>query len=243
MSLKLVRGMSYLRYVKIIGTMHVSPRSREEVRQLILKENPDAIAIELDKQRFYALKSSKKLTLQEALKLGRKALLAYILMKVEEKIGEEFGMKPGGEMEEAIQMAGFLRTPLYLIDEDIQIIMGKLLKAPFREKLLLLIESALVFFPIAPIEGESENIMESYKIMMYRFKTRYPYLFKVLVEERNEIMAKHLKFIVDELKKAGIKKPKVIAVVGLGHKKGIEKILNSYKEQKDLLNQKTNLHW
>jgi pheromone shutdown protein TraB len=53
------------------------------------------------------------------------------------------------------------------------------------------------------------------------------------VEERNEIMARNLKAIVDELKRRGVKKPKVVAVVGLGHKKGIEKLLNSYREEKN----------
>jgi len=241
MLLGLVRSMSYLRYVKIIGTMHVSPKSRKEVREMILKERPDAIAIELDQQRFYAIQSPRKLTFQEALKLGRSALLTYILMKVEEKIGEEFGMKPGEEMKEAIYMSGLLGVSLYLIDEDIRVIMEKLLKAPFREKLFLFLESALVFLPIAPSgEENSEDIMENYKIMMQRFKTRYPYLFKVLVEERNEIMARNLKKIVDELKRMGLKKPKVIAVVGLGHEKGIERSLNSYKEQR-FIKSKTNL--
>ncbi|HIH71937.1 MAG: hypothetical protein PWP49_1956 [Thermococcaceae archaeon] len=222
--------MSYLRYVKIIGTMHVSPKSRRDVREFILREKPDAIAIELDRQRFYALQSPKRLTFQEAVKLGKKAILGYILMKVEEKIGEEFGMKPGGEMIEAIQTAYLLGVPLYLIDEDIQSIMGKLLRAPLREKILLLLESSLVFLPIAPGAESQEDIMESYKVMMHRFRIRYPYIFRVLVEERNEIMAKNLKAIVDELKRRGVKKPKVVAVVGLGHKKGIEKLLNSYKE-------------
>jgi len=225
--------MSYLRYVKVIGTMHVSPKSRREVRKAILEEKPDAIAIELDRQRFYSLQSSERITFKEAVKLGKKALLGYILMKVEEKIGEEFGMKPGGEMMEAIQTASLLGVPLYLIDEDIQSIMGKLLRAPLREKILLLLESSLVFLPIAPEAESQEDIMESYKVMMHRFKLRYPYLFRILVEERNEIMARNLKAIVDELKRRGVKKPKVVAVVGLGHKKGIEKLLNSYREEKN----------
>jgi len=225
--------MSYLRYVKIIGTMHVFPKSRREVRRIILKEKPDAVAIELDRQRFYSLQSPKRITFQEALKLGKKALLGYILMKVEEKIGEEFGMKPGEEMMEAIHTASLLGIPLYLIDEDIQSIIGKLLKAPLREKIFLLLESSLVFLPIAPEAESPEEIMESYKLMMHRFRLRYPYIFKVLVEERNKTMARNLKAIVDELRIRGIKKPKVVAVVGLGHKKGIEKLLNSYKEGKN----------
>lgn len=65
--------------------------------------------------------------------------------------------------------------------------------------------------------------------MMLQFKRRYPYLYRVLVEERNEIMARNLISIVDELRRRGIRKPRVIAVVGLGHRPGIEHILNNVK--------------
>ena len=220
--------MSYLRYVKVIGTMHVSPESRKKVRQTILEERPHAIAIELDGRRFYAIQNRQKLSFEDAVKYGRKGIIQYLLTKVEEKLGEEFGMMPGGEMMEAIALAGLLGVPLYLIDEDINLITMKILKAPFREKILLILESLAVFLPL-PRKGEEKDLFEDFKIMMLRFKRRYPYLYRVLLEERNEIMAGNLISIVDSLKAKGIKKPKVIAVVGLGHKKGVERILNSHK--------------
>ena len=220
--------MSYLRYVKVIGTMHVSPESKERVRKTILKEKPHAIAIELDKRRFYAIQNPQKMSFEDAVKYGRRGIIQYILTKVEEKLGKEFGMMPGGEMMEAITLAGLLGIPLYLIDEDINVITMKILKAPFREKILLILESLAVFLPL-PRKGEERDLLQDFKIMMIQFKRRYPYLYRVLLEERNEIMGRNLMAIVDSLKAKGIKKPKVIAVVGLGHKKGVERILNSHK--------------
>jgi len=220
--------MSYLRYVKVIGTMHVSPESKERVRKTILKEKPHAIAIELDKRRFYAIQNPQKMSFEDAVKYGRRGIIQYILTKVEEKLGKEFGMMPGGEMMEAITLAGLLGIPLYLIDEDINVITMKILKAPFREKMLLILESLAVFLPL-PRKGEERDLLKDFKIMMIQFKRRYPYLYQVLLEERNEIMGRNLMAIVDSLKAKGIKKPKVIAVVGLGHKKGVERILNSHK--------------
>ncbi len=220
--------MSYLRYVKVIGTMHVSPESKERVRKTILKEKPHAIAIELDKRRFYAIQNPQKMSFEDAVKYGRRGIIQYILTKVEEKLGKEFGMMPGGEMIEAITLAGLLGIPLYLIDEDINVITMKILKAPFREKMLLILESLAVFLPL-PRKGEERDLLQDFKIMMIQFKRRYPYLYQVLLEERNEIMGRNLMAIVDSLKAKGIKKPKVIAVVGLGHKKGVERILNSHK--------------
>jgi len=222
--------MSYLRYVKVIGTMHVSPKSREEVIRTILEERPHAVAIELDRARFLAMNANRKMALEEALRLGKRGLINYVLAKVEEKLGEEFGMKPGEEMRAAISAAQTLGVPLYLIDEDINLILAKIAAAPPREKFLMALESLGVFLPLGAY-GSPSDVMGDYKVMMMQFKRRYPYLYRVLVEERNEVMARNLISIVDSLKARGVKRPKVVAVVGLGHKPGIEHLLNSAKEK------------
>jgi len=221
--------MSYLRYVKLIGTMHVSPKSREEVIRTILDERPNAVAIELDRARFLAMNENRKMTLEDALRFGRKGLINYALAKVEEKLGEEFGMKPGEEMKAAISAAQALGVPLYLIDEDINVILSKIAAAPGREKLLMALEALGIFLPVRL--GEPSDPMAEYRVMMVEFKRRYPYLYRVLVEERNEVMARNLVSIVENLKLRGVKRPKVIAVVGLGHKPGIERLLNSVNEK------------
>ncbi|ANF22963.1 TraB domain-containing protein [Thermococcus piezophilus] len=216
--------MSYLRYVKLIGTMHVSPKSREEVIMTILSEKPHAVAIELDRTRFLAMSQNRNVSLEDALRYGKRGLINYVLAKVEEKLGEEFGMKPGEEMKAAISAAQTFGVPLYLIDEDINVTLAKIAAAPSREKLLMALESLSIFLPLNL--GEISDPMADYRVMMLQFKRRYPYLYRVLVEERNEIMARNLISIVDSLRIQGVKKPKVIAVVGLGHKPGIEHILD-----------------
>ncbi|NJE30687.1 conjugal transfer protein TraB [Thermococcus sp. 18S1] len=224
--------MSYLRYVKLIGTMHVSPKSREEVIRTILDERPNAVAIELDRARFLAMNENREMTLEDALRFGRKGLINYALAKVEEKLGEEFGMKPGEEMKAAINAAQTLGVPLYLIDEDINVILSKISAAPGREKLLMALEALGIFLPVRL--GEPSDPMAEYRVMMVQFKRRYPYLYRVLVEERNEVMARNLVSIVENLKLRGVKRPKVIAVVGLGHKPGIEHLLDRAKERRFL---------
>ncbi|NJE03506.1 TraB domain-containing protein [Thermococcus sp. MV11] len=224
--------MSYLRYVKLIGTMHVSPKSREEVIRTILNERPHAVAIELDRARFLAMNEERRLTLEESLRFGRRGLINYVLAKVEEKLGEEFGMAPGEEMKAAVNAAQALGVPLYLIDEDINVILSKIAAAPGREKLLMGLEVLGVFLPVKA--GDLGDPMEEYRLMMVQFKRRYPYLYRVLVEERNEVMARNLISIVENLKLQGVKRPKVVAVVGLGHKQGIEHLLDRAKERRFL---------
>ena len=217
--------MNYLRYVKLIGTMHVSPRSREEVYWTIVNERPHAVAIELDRLRFISMMEERHVTLGESLRYGRAGLINYLLAKVEERLGEEFGMAPGEEMKAAISAAGEIGAQLYLIDEDIRVILSKLSSAPFREKLLMGLEAIGVFLPLGgSVEGDPT---EEYRAMMIQFKERYPYLYRVLVEDRNLVMARNLMAVVNTLKSAGIKRPKVVAVVGMGHKPGLEHLLNT----------------
>ncbi|HQF90334.1 MAG TPA: TraB/GumN family protein, partial [Methanofastidiosum sp.] len=46
--------------VILIGTVHISKDSVEEVRNVIEKENPDVVGVELCESRFDALKNAKK---------------------------------------------------------------------------------------------------------------------------------------------------------------------------------------
>ncbi|ASJ16769.1 conjugal transfer protein TraB [Thermococcus chitonophagus] len=213
--------MSYLRYVKVIGTVHVLPESVEEVRRSILQESPDAVAIELDYGRLMALLGREELTLAQALKLGRVGILGYILQEIEKFLGKDFGALPGEEMIEAYELATSLGIPIYLIDQPVQITLQKLLSGPRIEILRGLAEVVLL-----PFSGREVDIRD-YRLLEHEFRIKYPYFYKVLVEERNIYMARNLMMIVDSIltKK---KKAKVIAVVGLGHKRGIERILNRY---------------
>jgi len=59
------------RKVTLIGTAHVSEKSRQEVIDTIDELNPDHIAVELDKDRFESLKNKsgwKNLDIAEAIK-------------------------------------------------------------------------------------------------------------------------------------------------------------------------------
>ncbi|AEH24454.1 TraB domain-containing protein [Pyrococcus yayanosii] len=218
--------MSYLRYVKVVGTMHVSPKSREEVVRTILAERPDAVAVELDPGRMASLFSERSVGLGDALKLGPKGLLAYFLQKIEEELGEDFGMRPGEEMKAAVEVALSLGIPIYPVDQPLWTTISKMLKAPTREKILMVLEILSFFLPLS---GEVE--VDDYRTLVLRFKTRYPYLYRVLVDERNEVIAKNIMAIVDDLLRKK-EKPKVVAVVGLGHKAGVERILNAHKPRR-----------
>ncbi|HII61809.1 TraB domain-containing protein [Pyrococcus horikoshii] len=214
--------MSYLRYVRIIGTVHVSPQSVKEVRNIILRENPDAVAVELDYGRLLSLLNGSSLTFSQAIKLGKIGILAYLLQGVEMALGKQVGVLPGSEMIEAFEVARSLGIPIYMIDMPIQVTLKRLFSVPIEEKIRGIIE---IFLSI--VYPKVELNLEDYISLELEFKRKYPTVYKILVEERNEFMARNLMRIVDILLERK-KKIKIIAVVGLGHKRGIERILSHY---------------
>ena len=63
-----------------------------------------------------------------------------------------------------------------------------------------------------------EKLIEN---MMAVLKKRYPSVYKVLVEDRNKYMVKQLVTLMREHPEK-----KILVVVGAGHKKGMEELLN-----------------
>ena len=103
----------------IVGTAHVSPRSIEEVKEIIEKERPDAVAVELCPRRFKTLVEGyrENISLLDVLKKGDVFLLLFqiILSHLQKKIGEEYGVRPGQEMLTAIEKAREIGADVILI--------------------------------------------------------------------------------------------------------------------------------
>lgn len=94
----------------LVGTAHVSDRSVAEVNEVIEREKPDIVAVELCKGRYQALKGTeevKAVNIKELLS-GSKSyyfLVQLLLAYVQKKIGTDQGTKPGTEMLSAIEKA------------------------------------------------------------------------------------------------------------------------------------------
>ncbi|MBT6995090.1 conjugal transfer protein TraB [Candidatus Woesearchaeota archaeon] len=212
----------------IIGTSHISKQSVNDVKEHILIEKPEIIAIELDKIRLYSLlNKKKKLKSVDFRKIGFTGLIFnFIGAYIEKKLGKLVDTKPGSEMLAAIKLARQEKIPISLIDQDIRITLKKITKnITWKEKFRFLKD---LFFSkqnkkelkkVDLSKVPSEKIIEE---LTKEFKKRYPTLYKVLVTERNQIMAKNLnKLIINN------KDKKILAVIGAGHKRDIEKLLEN----------------
>jgi len=111
--------------VILIGTVHISKESVEEVREIIEKEKPDVVGVELCEGRFEALKNVKKwedTNILDIIKQGKifLFLINLLLSNYQKRLGDKFGVKPGSEFIEAINVAEKENIKIALIDRDIQ---------------------------------------------------------------------------------------------------------------------------
>ena len=210
----------------LVGTAHVSEKSVAEVNEVILREKPDIVAVELDKARYRALKGEddvKEINIKEMLSGGQlnQFLLHWFLAYIQKKIGADTGVKPGAEMLSAIELAESSGARVALIDRDIQITLGRFWNMmSFVEKLKLFgsLIGASFGFGTKDIDIDTVTDEDVVTQLVSELRKVAPSAASVLLDERNAIMAKNLL----EASKEGT----VVAVIGAGHREGIQKYIN-----------------
>jgi pheromone shutdown-related protein TraB len=202
--------------IRIIGTSHISPQSIREIRETIAELKPDCVAVELDQNRLEALKRGEKISLSAIKYLGfRGYLFAKILSFVQHYLGKKTGVIPGDEMLEAIKSAKKIEADIALIDRDIGITIRRLQKMKFMEKVRLLLT---IFRRREKIDLSKVPADELIDSVIMEIKKASPTLYHVLIHERDVHMAR-------VLKQLEMKYENIVAVVGAGHRRGLEREL------------------
>ena len=216
--------------LKIIGTAHVSQDSVNEVKDAIYEYQPDVVAIELDRGRYTRLKEEMMgiehddtISVSKIIKENKVGLFftSTLLSYFQSKIGADVDVAPGSEMIGAIEASEDLGIPIALIDRDVNVTLQRALnKMGFIEKakfLFGLIGSVFGFGDEDDIDIEELKNPENLDELMEMFKDEAPSVHEVLVHERDAYLAGSIMRIPQD---------HVIAVVGAGHKPGIEKYLD-----------------
>ncbi|MBU0460139.1 MAG: TraB/GumN family protein [Nanoarchaeota archaeon] len=219
--------------LKIIGTSHIAQQSVDEIKKAVKEEQPEIIALELDLQRASALMSEQKnkVKFSDIMRIGIKGyLFVKVGQYVQQKLGKMVGVAPGSEMKTALELARREKLQIALIDQPIQITLKRFSKSlTWREKFHFISdffkgiffrkkqmkELGLENFDLTKVPAE--KMIEK---MMLQTKQRYPSIYKTLVTDRNQYMVRKLV----KLLRAHPDK-KILAIVGAGHKKGMEKLL------------------
>ena len=218
----------------LIGTAHISKKSADLVKDVIIGENPDTVCIELDENRLDSLLNKNRwdnLDLKTIIKNKQLTtlIISILLSSFQKRLGSKIGVNPGVELLEAYNISKEKNINTNLIDRDVKIT----LKRAWR-KMNLYQQAKFISITIASIftnEEISETQLEELKNkdilteLMEELGKEMPMLKTVLIDERDSFLAEKIR---------NAPGPKIVAVVGAGHVKGIKEKIFS-KEPIDLV--------
>jgi pheromone shutdown-related protein TraB len=209
----------------LLGTAHVSRASEEEVRTLLSSGEYDAVAVELCRSRFTALMDPKSLAQMDLFSVIREKRVYMVvanlaLSSYQQRLADQFGIEPGAEQRTAIRVAKELGLPVLLIDREIGVTLKRISANLNWWKRYTLFTGLLAAMLTSEkvTEEEIERLKEGdvLETTFAEFAHDRQDLFVPLIDERDRYMAAKLR---SEPERADVKR--VLAVVGVGHMKGI----------------------
>ena len=226
--------------LEIIGTSHIAKQSIYNVKKAIKEGKPEIVAIELDRRRLYSLmhEQKRKTSISDIPKIGLKGFLfSWIGSLIQKKLGDYVGVSPGSEMKTAVRLAKKNKAKLALIDQDIEITLKRFSRSiTWKEKWNFVVD---LFKGIILRKNEAEELgikkfdlkkvpeKDVIKKLIDKMRERYPNVCRILIDERNKIMAKRLSMLMEDNPDKNI-----VAVVGAGHEEEIIKLIKKYTNPK-----------
>ena len=207
----------------LIGTAHVSRQSAEQVKEVIERERPDSVCIELDAQRYQSVMDSNKWKETDIFKVIKEKKSTLLLMNLaissfQNRLAKQFDIRPGQEMIQGIESAKEIGAELVLADRNIQVTFSRIwhnLGWTGKSQLL-----SAIFFSIFSKETISEDELEKMKsqdtlnAVLAEFTESFPKLKTPLIDERDQYLAQKIKEAPGS---------KIVAVLGAAHVPGITK--------------------
>ena len=212
-----------------LGTSHIAKQSIDEVKKSIEEEKPDIIALEIDKKRLNALMSKhpRKIDWRSVRHIGLKGFLFSLFGAwAEKKLGKLVGVAPGSEMKQAVKIAKNKNIKVALIDQDIEITLQRLSKSiTWKEKKIFFIDLLKALFAgKKEIEFDLSKVPDKkiIKKLINKLKDSYPNVYKVLIEERNIVIAGNIKRLMNLNQNK-----KILIILGAGH---VDEVLGLVEE-------------
>ena len=211
----------------IVGTAHISRQSADLVKEVIEKEKPDVVCVELDEKRLKALSEKNRwenLDLRQIIKNKQLSTLMVnlVLASYQKKLGEKLGVTPGTELLEAVQTANENNIPVELCDREVRITLRRAWHSMnLWQKSKFLSGGLAGIFEKQELTEEKLAELRNKDVlseMMDEIGKAMPVLKRIIIDERDQ-------FIAQKMKESSGKK--IVSVVGAGHVKGIVKSLES----------------
>lgn len=209
----------------LIGTAHISRESTELVRQVIERERPDRVCVELDRQRYEALSQQRRWEALDLKQVIRNKQLTTLLANIvlasyQKRLGGALGILPGAELLAAARAAEELGVPVELCDRDVRVTLRRAWRAlSLWKKSMLLATLISSLFERPEISEEELRKLRDQDVLselMAELGRVMPALKTALIDERDA-------FLAEKMRRAP--GSKLVAVVGAGHVAGIRQAL------------------
>jgi len=206
----------------LIATAHVSKESSELVKQVIEKERPDSVCIELDEDRYNNLQNPKAWENTDIVKVIKSKRIGFLLANLalssyQKKIAKKLDAPVGGEMIQGIESAREVGADLVLADRKIQTTFLRIWrKLNIWEKAKLLASFLFSFDDDTDISDKDlqellqADMLESVLVDM---RSQFPKIGDILISERDQFLAAKIKDAPGK---------KVVAVLGGAHVPGVK---------------------
>lgn len=228
--------------VFLIGTVHFSKKSIEDVRQVIDSQKPKIVVLELCPERQHVLvldqetlkKEMENISFTHFRDMVRKqgllsTLLRILMVHISANITRQLGQAPGGEFREAYRAANDVGSKVVLGDRRISISFGRLMASlSMWQKFTLFcrVSSAAVSgFKLSEEEVDNFRNKDLVDALMDEFKAEYPQIVVPLMVERDQFLCYSLKQAASSapMTSAQTAPNCIVGVVGMGHVEGIRK--------------------
>lgn len=206
--------VDYNQYITMLGTAHFTKRSLAEAYEAVRRLQPEDLAIELDWTRFRLL-NSMCTSCPHSMACRRRC----------EFIG-------------AADALGNINANIWLVDmaeqEMRQRMQHWLRQDQWRWQYLSNASVPWHYrrYPSDEVqlweEGYKNEVLNTYKQRLEKLKKHAPHVWRVLIDERNALMAARLAWIATEQLKTG-KQPRILALFGAAHVDGVKKLLSTPK--------------
>ncbi len=211
----------------LVGTAHVSEESTRLVADVIDREKPDTVCVELCASRYQSIRQKDQWQNMDIVKVIREKksflLLSNLLLaSLQKRIAKKLNIRPGQEMIQAIESAEAVGAAIHLADRDIRITLSRTWRLMrLRDKIKLL---AQLIFSIGQVDDISAEDVEKMKqedvleTILADVGKSLPIVKAILIDERDRYLAHKIRHAPGK---------KIVAVVGAGHVPGIKKYWNS----------------
>ncbi len=200
-----IYNLDYNNYISLVGTAHFTRRSLQDAYEAVRQLQPSDLAIELDMRRFRILNNACSACPRRATCTSKCEFIA------------------------ATEAIGNVDTNIWLIDMSEREI-GQRIRRLMAPRWTWLSRVRIPFVPreddVTRLweQGYKDEVLNSYQRRLERLRHGAPHVWRVLIDERNTLMAVRLAWIASE-KLREEEEPKILTLVGAAHVDGIKTLL------------------